>query len=167
MKKNENYLNHKHRLGVLMLFVLIIQIFFTERQCQFYLSLFGIIKRIICFSLFYLIFEMYVGHISIYLMYKTLRAIVGLFLSNVFEPSIFDGYFILSQLYFFTNVFIFETLSECNLIPLRFNATIDVYWKHSSFPFLTVALFFYLVLRINIWTTMFKIYFVAFVIQNL
>ena len=61
---------------------------------------------------------MYVGHISICLMYKTLRVIVGLFLSNVFEPSIFDEYFILLQLYFFTNVFIFETLSECNLIPL-------------------------------------------------
>ena len=40
---------------------------------------FGIIKVIICFSQFELIFEIQVGHISFSLTYKSLRAIVELF----------------------------------------------------------------------------------------
>ena len=60
-------------------------------------------------------------------MYKTLRAIVGLFLSNFFQSSIFDKYFIPFQLYLFINVLIFETLSGFHLISPSFNATAATY----------------------------------------
>ena len=43
-------------------------------------------------------------------MHKTLRAIVGLFFSNVFQSSIFGEFFIPSQLYLFIKGLIFIQL---------------------------------------------------------
>ena len=60
-------------------------------------------------------------------MYKTLRAIIGLFLSNFFSSSIFDKYFSPFQLYLFINVLIFETLSGFHLISQSFNSTVATY----------------------------------------
>ena len=50
-------------------------------------SLFGRIKIIICFSQVQLCFEIYAGSISFSLVYKKLRANVGLFFSNLFQLS--------------------------------------------------------------------------------
>ena len=50
------------------------------------------------------------GHISFSLIYKTLRAVVGLFFSNIFQSTI--SY----QLYLFINGLIFEAVSGCNSI---------------------------------------------------
>ena len=63
------------------------------------------------------------------LLYTILRAIAGLLFSNVFQSSTFGGQFILSQLYLFKNG-MFETLSGCDLISSKFNATVAAYWKH-------------------------------------
>ena len=46
--------------------------------------------------------------------------------------SIFDRQFYFSQLYLFMNGIIFETLSGCDLISSKSNATIATYWKHLS-----------------------------------
>ena len=80
----------------------------------------GIIKKVICFSQFELIFEIKPGHISISLVYKKLRAIVGLSFSNILQSNIFDGDFILSQLDFFINGLILEIFTYFlhNLVQL-------------------------------------------------
>ena len=44
----------------------------------------------ICFSWLELWFEIYAGNISFSLVYKILRAINGLFFSNLFQSSNFD-----------------------------------------------------------------------------
>ena len=46
-----------------------------------------------------------------------LRAIVRSFFSNVFQSTIFDGWFLPSQLYLFINGLMFETLSGLHLTP--------------------------------------------------
>ena len=102
-------------------------------------------------------------------MYKPLRAIVRLFFSYVFKLSFFDGYFISFQLYLIINSLIFETLFGCDSISLYFNATAIAYWKHLSSLFQIYGCFFvfYLVRRLYIWFTEFKVYFVTFAIQQL
>ena len=73
------------------------------------------------------------GYVSSFLVYKTLREIVSLFFSNVFQSSFSDGKFIPSHIYSFIKGSIFVILSACFLISLWFNATVTAYWKHLSF----------------------------------
>ena len=60
-------------------------------------------------------------------MHKTLRAIAVLFFLTVIQLSIFDGYFIPSQLYLFINYLRFETLCGSFSILSKFNATVVAY----------------------------------------
>ena len=88
------------------------------------------------------------------------------FSQKFFQPFIFDGYFIYFIL--FTNILIFETLSGCDPISSWFNAIVASYWKHLSSSFFGfIVAFLCPFWRINIWTTSLKIYFVAFVMQQL
>ena len=64
MQKNEDYLNNKSYLRVLMLFLLIIQIvFLLQDDTVLFFIQFGIIKRIIRLPQSQLIFEMQAGGI--------------------------------------------------------------------------------------------------------
>ena len=83
-----------------------------------------IIKKVTCFSRFELHIEISVGHFSISLVYKTLRAAVGLFFSNIFQSFVFYGYFILSKLYKFMNGLLFKTLCGSFSNSLKFNANV-------------------------------------------
>ena len=80
------------------------------------------------------------------LIYKILKAIVGLFFSNVFQSSIFDGYFIPFPLWLFIKGLIFDILCRFLLISSWFNTTVAAYWKHlsSSFFGFIVAFFFFI-----------------------
>ena len=112
--------------------------------------MFGTIKRIIWFLQFELIFEISARRIFISWMYKKIRAIFGLFFSNVFQSFIFDRHFIPSKLYLFINRLKFETLDGC------------------GFSDLSLLFFvFYPVRRLYRWFTTFKIVFVTFVIEQL
>ena len=73
------------------------------------------------------------------------RAIVGLFLSNIFQSSKLDRQFILSQLYLFINSLVFEILFVCDSISSKFDAMVAAYWKHllSSIFGLIVTFFFF------------------------
>ena len=55
---------------------------FTAIYCH--LSAFGIVRKMICFALFDLCFQMKAGYIFIILKYNILREIVGLFFSTFF-----------------------------------------------------------------------------------
>ena len=123
-------------------------------------SSFGIIKTIICFPQLKLIFEVYSGHMSISLVYKTLRIIAGLFFCKCFPAIYFWLVFYSIPVTFIMNGLIFETPCGSFLISSEFNATVATYWKHLSSLFFgfIVGIFFYLVRLLYIWSSMFKIH---------
>ena len=110
------------------------------------------------------------------LIYKILRAYVGLFFSNISESAVFDWFFIPFQLYLFIKDLIFDILCWSILISWWFNAAVAAYWKHllSSFFRFIVAFFFFIQAGGSIYDSLppppapaFKIYFVTFIIQQL
>ena len=109
MQKNENNLRNKSHLVISMLFLLEIQIAFIlqDNASPFFLRLASLRELFVFYN-----------PIPVSRMYKTLRAIAGLFFSNVFQSFIFNGYFIPSQLCLFINGIMFEAHSGCDLIPL-------------------------------------------------
>ena len=95
---------------------------------------------------------------------RILRAIVGLFFSNVFQSSVFPF-----QLYLFIKCLIFDIFSGSLLISLWFNERFAAYLKHISSSFFGFIVFFfnfYPVRRTNIWTTTPKIYFLTFLMKS-
>ena len=72
------------------IFVNNVDSFITAEQCHFLPS--GIIKRVNCFLLSELYFEQQRGcFLLLFSLYKTLRAVVGLFFSDIFLLITPDG----------------------------------------------------------------------------
>ena len=106
----------------------------------------------------------------IYLLWKTIRAIVILFSSNFFESSFSGEKFIPSYLYLFIKGSFFVILSGIFLIFSWFKATVRAYLKHllSFLMIRFVVAFFYIypIRRINIWFAILGIYFMMFLISQ-
>ena len=131
--------------------------------------MFEIFKRVTCFSCVELYFGTKAGYIFSFLTYKTLRATARLFFSMFFQSSILIGNLFLPSNIYSKKVLFFVILCRSFFNFLWFSKTFTTYWRHLlSFlfiGFIVTYFFFYLIKRIYIWSTLFKTYFMIFIIQ--
>ena len=167
LRKNKGISSNKNRRGVLTLFLLIMQVTFLLQYNAMLLCLESL-KRKTSISQIESCFETKAGYFFSFLAYKRLRSIISLSFSN-FSGHLFlmSNSFLLSYIYlekvlfflFFPGLFwyFYDSTQVISILKAFVTFLIDRIYCYffASYP----------VWRIYIWSTSFKVYFTAFLIQ--